>query len=97
MDSSKVIEDIEKDGKIEVNDEAYEALLKQRMKCNTCSERFYNISQLKSHLQEHYSPSRLRASRIRRPAFVPKNAYYASRRQRLKSSMFSRKSVHKIN
>ena len=81
MDSSKVIEDVEKDGKIEVDDEAYEVLLKQRMKYNACSERFSDISQLKIHLQEHYGPSRA----PRRPAFVPKNA---SRRRRLKSSMF---------
>ena len=78
MDSSKVIEDIEKDGKIEVDDEAYETLLKQRMKCNACSERFSDISQLKSHLQEHYGPSRA-------PRRLPKDA---SRRRRLKSSMF---------
>ena len=68
MDSSKVIKDIEKDGKIEVYryDEVYEALLKQRMKCNACSERFSDISQLKIHLQEHYGLSRA----LRRPAFV---------------------------
>ena len=50
MDSSKVIEDVEKDGKIEVDDVAYEALLKQRMKCNACSEKFSDISQLIIHL-----------------------------------------------
>ena len=81
MDSSKVIEELEKDGKIEVDDVAYEALLKQHMKCNACSERFSDIFQLKIHLQEHYGPSRA----PQRPAFVPKNA---SRRRRLKSSMF---------
>ena len=70
MDSSKVIEDIEKDGKVEVDDKAYEALLEQRMKCNACPEQFSDISLLKSHLQEHYGPSRA----PRRLAFIPKNA-----------------------
>ena len=82
MDSSKVIKDIEKDGKIEVDNEKYEALLTLRMKCNACSERFTDISQLKGHLREHYGPSRAPP----RPAFVPfKNG---GRRRRINSSMF---------
>ena len=82
MDSSKVIEIIEKNGKIEVDDEKYKALLKLRMRCNTCSKRFTDISQLKSHLQEHYGLSRA----PQRPASVPyKNG---GRRRRLYLSIY---------
>ena len=82
MDSSKVIKDIEKDGKIEVDDKAYEELLTLRMKCNfkDCSERFEDISLLKYHLQEHYGPSRA----PQRNAFIPKK----SGRRRIQSTKF---------
>ena len=81
MDSSMVIMEIENDGKIEVDDEKYEALLTLRMKCNACSEKFSDIFQLKGHLQEHYGPSKA----PQRPAFVPyKNG---GRRRRLHSSI----------
>ena len=54
MDSSIVIDTLKQAGKIEVDDEKYEALLTLQMKCNRCTERFEDISALKSHLiQEH--------------------------------------------
>lgn len=83
MDSSKVIKDIERDGKIEIDDKAYEALLKLQMKCNACSERFSDVCQLKSHLCEHYGPSRAPHARYRRPL-----AKDDGRRRRLHSSTF---------
>lgn len=72
MDSSKVIEDIETNGKIEFDDETYEALVDDRtMKCNfkDCPKGFEDISQLKRHLQQHYGPSR-----VPQRVFVPKNS-----------------------
>ena len=59
IDSSVVIDTLKQAGKIEVDEEKYEALLMLHMKCNRCSKRFEDISVLKSHLiQEHdYKPA----------------------------------------
>ena len=71
MDSSKVIKDIENDGKIEIDDVAYKELLTLRMHCNfkDCYERFEDLTQLTHHLHDHYGPSRA-PQRV----FVPKNS-----------------------
>ena len=82
MDSSKVIEGIEKDGKIEVDDKAYEELLTLRMHCNfkECHERFDDIYDLKDHLQEHYGCQ----EHHKGPVFIPKK----SSRHRRQSNKF---------
>ena len=53
IDSAKLINTLEKSGRIEVDVFFYEQLLNLPMKCNQCSEVFEDVDLLKSHLAKH--------------------------------------------
>lgn len=53
IDAVKVIKTLEEKGKLDINREHYETMLKRPLLCHVCRKELRNMPQLKTHIQTH--------------------------------------------